>query len=390
MQTIKSKKVLFIAKKIPWANQDGESIVVQKDIDFFHQKGYEIYFFGINTKKHFVEDVSQKIPNFIQNYETEYINTLSIFRLIFLFIFKNKTWYLNRFYSKKTQRKLNNLMSLNDFDAIIYEGLPCTLYEATNSSKLIYRAHNIENVLWKTKADFLNFNKSSFFNYFKKIIYLNIEKNIRHYEQKQLIRFDLIATLSDIDSNYFKNLYKFVKKAPIFIGEAIQIKRNQESKLKIVILGSMDWQPNIAGSKWFIQNVWKNLNPNEFELTIAGKGATKIFNNIPNLKFDEYWNHFDEIKEKYDVLIVPLFSGGGIRIKILEAIQYQLPLISTTKGIEGIIIDSSIYIANSKEDFIQVLNMISQNRNQLDEIQKKMLNLHLSFKENNLKLDAWI
>jgi glycosyltransferase involved in cell wall biosynthesis len=177
---------------------------------------------------------------------------------------------------------------------------------------------------------------------------------------------------------------------PIFIGDSILAKRNVEPKLKLVILGSMDWQPNLEGTKWFLKNVWNELNHELFELTIAGKGAFEIFKNETTLNFNEYWQNFEEIKSQYDILIVPLFSGGGIRIKILEAIQYQLPIISTKKGIEGIEVNTSISIADSKDEFKEILNTLEQNRNQLLEIQEKMLDLHLNFKENSLKLETWI
>lgn len=390
MQYQKGKKVLFIAKKIPWSNNDGESIVIQKDMDFFHQKGFEIFFFGINTKKHFVKDVSHNIPNYIKSYESEFINTFSFFRLFFLFIFKNKTWYLDRFYSLKIHQKLNDFISINNFDIIVYEGLPCTLYQNHFSGKLIYRAHNVENLLWKTKKDFL-YNMSN--PILKKVFYFfykNIEQLLNNYENTYLNNFDLIATLSNVDANYFNNYYQNVKTLPIFIGDSILAKRNVEPKLKLVILGSMDWQPNLEGTKWFLKNVWNELNHELFELTIAGKGAIEIFKMYSNIHFNEHWQNFEEIKRQNDILIVPLFSGGGIRIKILEAIQYQLPIISTKKGIEGIEVNTSISIADSKDEFKEILNTLEQNRNQLIEIQEKMLDLHLNFKENSLKLETWI
>jgi hypothetical protein len=58
-----------------------------------------------------------------------------------------------------------------------------------------------------------------------------------------------------------------------------------EPKLKLVILGSMDWQPNLEGTKWFLKNVWNELNHELFELTIAGKGAFEIFKNEFGLKY---------------------------------------------------------------------------------------------------------
>jgi glycosyltransferase involved in cell wall biosynthesis len=390
MQYQKGKKVLFIAKKIPWANKDGESIVIHNDMDFFHQKGFEISFFGINTKKHFVKDVSHNIPNFIKSFEFEYINTLSIFRLIYLFFFKNKTWYLQRFYSKKIQKKLNDFILNNHFDIIIFEGLPCTLYHINHPVKLIYRAHNVEHLLWKTKKDFL-YNMQN--PILKKVIYYfykNMEQLLRKYENTYLNKFDLIATLSKVDSNYFNSYYQNVKTLPIFIGDSILVKRNVERKLKLVILGSMDWQPNLEGTKWFLTNVWNELNHELFELTIAGKGAIDLFKMYSNIHFNEHWQNFEEIKRQNDIMIVPLFSGGGIRIKILEAIQHQLPIITTKKGMEGIEVNDSILISNSENEFIEILNTLEQNRNQLIEIQEKMLDLHLKFKENSLKLETWI
>ncbi len=124
----------------------------------------------------------------------------------------------------------------------------------------------------------------------------------------------------------------------------------------------MDWAPNIEGVQWFLQHVWNVVQPqlDNVSLYLAGK------NMPPSLRSKESENlHIvGEVEDvtlfslEKNIMIVPLLSGAGIRIKILEAMALGKTIITTNIGAEGIGATHrlNILIANTVEEFIATLH----------------------------------
>ena len=63
---------------------------------------------------------------------------------------------------------------------------------------------------------------------------------------------------------------------------------------------------------------------------------------------------------EHAIMIVPLFSGSGIRIKILEGMAMKKTVITTAIGAEGIAVthEQNVLISNSAEEFIAQLDSL--------------------------------
>jgi Glycosyltransferase len=110
---------------------------------------------------------------------------------------------------------------------------------------------------------------------------------------------------------------------------------------KIMYCGSLDYYPNYEGLSWFYANVWPFLKKNiDLELIVVGSG--KPDKSLEPLKHDSCIKLVGRVPDVWDyynmasVVIVPLLSGSGIRLKILEAMAMGVPIVSTSKGAEGI------------------------------------------------------
>ena len=74
----------------------------------------------------------------------------------------------------------------------------------------------------------------------------------------------------------------------------------------------------------------------------------------------------DDLSEYYlkaDIVITPIFDGGGMKVKTLEAVSYAKCLIGTTESLHGFwekiplsIRDSIVYQCDAEEDWIKALN----------------------------------
>ena len=90
------------------------------------------------------------------------------------------------------------------------------------------------------------------------------------------------------------------------------------------------------------------------ELHLAGKNMPNWFSGE---KYEGIVNHKEvenaiEFMNNMDIMLVPLFSAGGIRVKIIEGMALSKPIISTSIGAEGIEHNENIKIANNEDEFI--------------------------------------
>jgi glycosyltransferase involved in cell wall biosynthesis len=138
----------------------------------------------------------------------------------------------------------------------------------------------------------------------------------------------------------------------------------------------MNWQPNVEGINWFLSKVWDPIfkNSGEIELTIAGKDMPKSFFDLQekNLIVKGWINDAKTFISSKNVMIVPLKSGSGLRVKILEAMAYGKCVITTSIGAEGINYQDQVnlIIANSVLEFESKINQLIDNPEKIKEIGK--------------------
>jgi glycosyltransferase involved in cell wall biosynthesis len=140
-------------------------------------------------------------------------------------------------------------------------------------------------------------------------------------------------------------------------------------------IGSLDWFPNQEGLMWFIGNCWEKLYhmyPG-LRFYIAGKKAPGWLIarfRQPNVVFiGEVENAFEFMKSKA-IMVVPLLSGSGMRVKIVEGMALGKTVVTTSIGAEGIQVTDghNILIADHSEDFVRAIEMLIENRQESERI----------------------
>jgi glycosyltransferase involved in cell wall biosynthesis len=111
---------------------------------------------------------------------------------------------------------------------------------------------------------------------------------------------------------------------------------------RITFLGGLHWPPNAAGIRWFTREVWPSV-VEQFPtavLTIIGNNPppeiANLKSQVSNLQITGYVDDPTPYLQETAVFIVPLHAGGGMRVKILDAWAWGVPIVSTTIGAEGI------------------------------------------------------
>lgn len=142
--------------------------------------------------------------------------------------------------------------------------------------------------------------------------------------------------------------------------------KNNVKKNRILFVGSLNYHPNSDAIEYFVKAIWlPYLQDTCHELVIAGRQPPESIRKLCTEHHLTLIADPPEIEPVYRdaaLLIVPLRTGGGTRIKILEAFGYGRPVVSTRVGAEGIEVDDGVHLllADDPLDFsnacLRVLN----------------------------------
>ncbi len=125
----------------------------------------------------------------------------------------------------------------------------------------------------------------------------------------------------------------------------------------------MDWRPNKEGVEWFVREIWPEIHSEfpELRLVLAGKEMPHQFKNLSSSGVDVTTvTDAYEFYKKMGIMIVPLLSGSGIRVKIIEGMALGKVIISTTQGVEGIpaVPGRDLFIANDADSFKLIIRQL--------------------------------
>jgi len=356
-------KILQLCKKFPYPLKDGESIAVTYLSKAFHDFGCEVTLLAMNTTKHYTE--VDKLPAEFNHYKDIHVTDLDnrVKPLdAFVNLFSSKSYHISRFESAEYKSKLIELLQKNDYDVVQLETLYLTPYIETikkySNAIVAMRSHNVEFEIWERVSENTKF--------LPKKWYLNhLTKKLKNFELTHLNDYDYLVAVTDRDLKRFKKLgYKNGAMAsPI----GLQIDRYTDSPSilagkDISFIGSMDWLPNIEGLEWFLKQVWPIFSKQypDVKFHIAGRNTPSWINNLNLTNVVVHGEVPDAVEfiQKYPITVVPLFSGGGMRVKILEGLALGRVVVSTTVGKEGIEANhgEEIFVADTVEEFVAVLN----------------------------------
>ena len=135
---------------------------------------------------------------------------------------------------------------------------------------------------------------------------------------------------------------------------------------RVTFLGGLHWPPNAAGVVWFAQEVWPLVAREvpDARLTIIGKNPPRALTQSPaaNIDITGYVADLAPYLQETAVFIVPLHAGGGMRVKILDAWAWGLPVVSTTIGAEGLAAQpgENLLLADDAQGFARAVVAVLQ------------------------------
>ena len=355
-------KVLLLCNKSPWPPKEGGPIAMYAMIKGMLMAGISVKVLALNTNKYTVDLVD--IPcEFKQQTHISFVSIdLSIKPAdAFLNLFTHQSYHVKRFISSDIAAALTEILKGETFDIIQFESLFLTPYidliKRYSTALLVLRAHNLEHLIWQRLAQetTLPLNK----------LYLrHLAKTLKSYELSVMNELDGIAAITHNDEERFRLLgcTKFVSTIPFGIScpEVIPLK-NDSLPLTLFHIGSMNWLPNQEGIRWFLKECWPivHLRFPEVRLVLAGRGMPHWMLNTVMTGVEIRGEVPDATQFMYEngIMIVPLFSGSGVRVKIVEAMALGKTVITTSIGAEGIMCQhqKNILLADSPTDFLDAI-----------------------------------
>jgi glycosyltransferase involved in cell wall biosynthesis len=357
-------KILILTHLAPFPQNSGYPIVVGNTIRGLINSGHQVSLFSLNPQKqkgnhsHTTDALISQI-----NYYCHHIDTSISIKHAFMSLFNQKLYTVDRYYNADFERLLIKEVQSGDYDIIQFEGLFVTPYLLSirkfTKARLIYRAHHIEYLVWERLAKQKN-------DPIKKLYLRMIAKRIKQYELQQFDLFNAIAVFTNQDKETIQQ-HSSAKIPVEILPVGLDLSRYQPDYRKtefpsLFFLGAMDWMPNREGIEWFLDHFAAELTDGDLRARFYVAG-----NDIPE-RFDDYevvgkifiHGEVDDALEFVNtkaIMIVPLLSGGGMRVKIVEGMAMQKCIISTSLGAEGINYEQgeNILIANTPQEFYRAI-----------------------------------
>lgn len=361
-------KILQLANRIPWPLKDGGAIGIFNLACSYANAGNKLTLFCLNTVKHQIDtrQLPEPFHTSFQLVDAPIDNRVRAIPAL-LNLFGQESYNITRFWSANVSRQLAHLTQELQPDLVHFDGpfmLPylATIRAAAPKAKCIMRAHNVEHLIWERMAESSPVALKA--RYFRLLA-----RRLKLYEINAINRLDGFLPISDTDLQTFRKLGvtipAWVSPAGLHFETSLPTLPVPVSK-SFSFIGSLDWQPNTEALDWLLAEVWPKVveKSPDFTLHIAGRNMPK-----------RYWrfasNHLiihGEVADSKDFLrnhgplLVPLLSGSGVRIKILEALAEGQAIISTETGAEGLALTHGkhLLLANNAESFANAILQLGQ------------------------------
>lgn len=385
-------RILQICNKAPYPANDGSSIAIYNMAKGICANQAELHILTINTKKHFKDDaLVPKDFKELTHYRSIYKDTspTPLGALLNLFL-SNESYFICRFFFKEFNEALMASLQKQDFDVIQLEGLFMAPYIPTikkySKAKITLRAHNIEHLIWERHI-------ANEKNALKKW-YLRIQnERLRKFEWEMFSKVDSVVTITNADKEHIlkklPNLNVFTCITGVDLKDYEQNTSATKRSDTIFSFGSMDWMPNLEAVGWFLDECWPKLHQKDpnCKFIIAGRHMPQKYktNLLPNVEVLENVTNNRDFYSTFNIMLVPLLSGSGLRIKIIEGLAYGKAIVSTSVGAEGIPITNGeqMLIADKPDDFVNAIHKLlssSQERVRLEKNAKRFAVEHLDNK----------
>ncbi len=366
--------ILVLCNKSPFPPSEGGPMAMNSIITGLIEAGHKVKVLAFNSEKYHV-DLNDIPKGYRESTRIEFVDVnLKISpAAAFKNLFSDESYHVQRFISQTYAEKLTKILDNETFDIVqlemIYMAPYIDVIRKHSDATIVLRTHNIEHQIWERIAKKTRF--------FLKRWYINhLARTLKNYELSVIDKVDGIAAITYHDAAFFRG----ISATPVIdVPFGVDIdKFEADSVVKpsptFYHIGSMNWMPNNEAIRWFLDNVWDTVLARipDAKLYLAGRNMPKwllktkkknvvVVGEVPDAK---------EFVRQHDIAVVPLLSGSGMRIKIIESMALGKPVITTIVGAEGIQYTEweDVIIAENSAQMVEALCRMFQHPDEAEQI----------------------
>lgn len=373
-------KILQLCNKPPYPPVDGGTLAMNSITQGLLAAGHEVRVLSVCSDKHPVrDDRMDDAYRQATRFEAVHVD-LRIHPLeAAVALLCGESYHVKRFISSDFAEKLREVLENETFDIIHVESIFLTPYleliRRHSQARVVLRAHNVEHLIWQRIA-------KSERNPLKRWYLKHLSLTLGAYEREHLNGYDGVLCITPTDASRFRTMgcRKPMEAVPFGIETAPTGHVDVEPD-SLFHIGSMDWLPNREGIGWFLREAWPLVHQRmpQVKLYLAGR-------HMPDELLQSQIEGVTVVGEVDDAMqfigskqinIVPLLSGSGIRVKIIEAMSVGKTVITTTIGAEGIHCEDGkhLLIADTPAQFAEQIQRCIDHPDYCAEVGRNAYNL---------------
>lgn len=354
-----TKKILFFFPENPFSNRAGNVTRARTNLNILKKLGHRIDLVGVMDIYKEQNDTAQFDRNIVDN--LYFISRRPVKKKTSLEYWKHK---VNKLYKKPNQynlaltdyakKEFEKIFNKNNYDVIVIN------YE--------FWTGLIDNISMKNSQRIIDTHDWITLNEFYKNPSMNIGKRFEE-EINNLNKFDKVITISYDENFIFKGFLgdKAINIPPTFPSD---FSSSVEKKYDLIFVGSENFF-NIKSIHWFFENVYPLL-PENINIVIIGR-ICRHLETRKGVELIEFTDTLEEFYKQSKISICPMLEGTGIKIKVVEALSFGLPVVGTERAIDGFsskLINGCI-ITNDAEKFRDSIVSLLENQSYYDETKKE-------------------
>jgi glycosyltransferase involved in cell wall biosynthesis len=330
-------KILFVAPKIPWPATDGGRIAIYELIRHLTARGHRAALLGFGTQEAADElraraglMWAKAVPH---DTSTNYAHAL-------LALFSPAPYTALKYRSGAMSAAIRDAFNEQKFDLVQLEGTHMAHYLGLVQGlgvHAVLRLQNVESLLAERFAQTAVFP----LNFYVR----DQARRMRGFEVRAYQQADLCLAITPEDA---ERVIQLAPDAAVAVSPAgVDLERFSPQPMSeepgtVVFVGALDWPPNADAIRWFRAKVWSRILQEEptARWIVVGKSAPTDILHWPeedrNIQVTGFVEDVRPYLHRASVVVVPLRSGGGMRLKILEAMAAGKVVVTTPVGAEGI------------------------------------------------------
>ena len=347
-------RILQLSPRVPFPLTDGGALGIFNITKNLAALGHEVHMVALSrTGIEETDELERSCTLSVVQADTRTTRTGALAAL-----FSRMPYTIKKYWQSHVARRILEIATEGKFDLVHADHLHMARYGHLVSDELgipfAIREHNFESTIVQR---FYQNQRNPLLRAYGYLEY----KKLARYEKNMCGKADLNVMITEEDQSRLRSMDSAVKTVVVPAGVDIDFFRPARSipgdgpvpDLSILSVASMDWFPNVDAVLWFCDEVLPKIletHPSAV-FQIVGRGVPDAVRAkaSDNVKIIGFVDDVRDYMERALVMVVPLRIGGGMRLKILNALAMAKAVVSTPIGCEGIAVEDGVNISVAEE-----------------------------------------